>query len=97
MYQTPNYYRNRQENRLPPPPEPKKRKLKLRIAWVLAPLVCIFAWWIWKNATVTIFWEDLLDAIGIKDRLRYTKLACLFAVLLGVVCLVKILTRKDKK
>ena len=92
-------YPGNQYQRMPPPtpPEPEKPKYRFRVAWVLVPLVCIFAWWILSNVSPVFGWDEIMSMLSVVNTQRYTKLACLFAILLAVVCIVKIIGSKDNK
>lgn len=55
------------------------------------PLTCLCAAWFVKNAIEPTFdWVDIMYLLGVRNRVRYVRLAVLALFLIGVVALVRI-------
>ena len=78
------------------PRTPRKRyRFRWGIIWGL--LALLVAAWLLQNITCepSVTWEGVMDALRIKNRERYTQLACWGIALCGVAAVVRIL-RKNK-
>jgi len=90
---------NQQQPIIIRPPRPK---VKRRFRWelLLVPLAILFAFWfLGAIATPTFTWQGVMDAIGVKNKPRYTMLAVLGVTVTAIVAIARILGwgRKEKE
>ena len=93
----PNNRRNRQRRpRFVRPPRPRRSR-HFRWAIVLVPVGVFLAIWILSSIRVGFSWEDVMDALRVLNRPRYTQIAVLGLVCVGVVAIFRVLRGSAQK
>jgi len=92
-----NGIHNRQPERqnTPEAPRPQRPRLEFRIAWILVPLVCLGVLWVFRNIHPAFTWSDVMGWLGVHNTARYTKLATLGLLLIGIVIMRRIFRRDN--
>ena len=75
-------------------PPRKERRFRFRKAFILVPLTVLILVWVLRRVQVAVRWDDVLSLLHVKDGERYTELACLAVVLIGIVAVSKVLRSK---
>lgn len=77
---------------LPPPPRPRTRR-RLRLWIFIVPLTCAAFIWIADGVTGTaISWREfLVGTLGLERPDRFTRLAALGVLLVGVLLILRVL------
>ena len=81
----------------PPPPKPRRYRWRFhwQIVWIVAAI--LLAAVIISQAEPAFTWEDVMDALHVKNRERYTRLAVLGLTLIGTTAVFRLLSnRRDK-
>ncbi len=73
-----------------------RRKSCFKWGIILVPGVILLAVWLASGVSVGVTWDDVMDVLRVHNRNRYTQLAILGLVAVGVVSIAKLL-RKDGK
>ena len=70
-----------------------------RFKWllVLIPLVIIAGLWLSKGMEPAQTWDQFMTRIGIKNRERYTELAVIGVLCVGVVAVIKVLRSSENE
>jgi hypothetical protein len=68
----------------------RPRQRRFRWALVLVPLACLFAAWVLNNIEPTLDWDNISNFLGVKNRGRYSMLAALGLLLLGILFVIRI-------
>ena len=84
----------RQESPSPIAPQPAPKRL--RRAWILVPLACLFTLWIVDGVNVGFEWEDVMRAADVHDTARYTALCIMGVVAVSVAAIIRIARRRDR-
>jgi hypothetical protein len=74
----------------------RPRQPRFRWALVLVPLAIIFAVWVLNNIEPTLDWDDVSNFLGVRNRGRYSMLAALGLLLLGILFVIR-LYRDDEE
>lgn len=85
----------RPDPNLPDVPRPARPRYHFRIEWLLVPLVCLGAWWVFRSIKPVFTWSNVMNRLGVLNTARYTKLATLGLVLICIVIMHKILRSDD--
>ena len=77
---------------------PRQPKHRWRIKWslLLIPAAILLAAYVVSHIELAVTWDDVMDALNIRNRERYTMLATLGCLCVGCVWIAKVL-RDDKK
>ncbi len=68
----------------------RPRQPRFRWALVLVPLACLFAAWVLNNIKPTLEWDDISRSLGVRNHGRYSMLAVLGLLLLGILAVIRI-------
>jgi len=68
-----------------------KPKWRFRWAFVLVPAAVFLALWIISGIEPAGTWDDLMDFMKVRNRQRYTLLACLGLVIVAIVATARVL------
>ena len=71
--------------------------IKAQIRWtvVVIALTCIVLLWFLSGVETVYSWEDVLDALRIHNRERYTRTAALGVLAIVVVSLLRLFRKKE--
>ena len=77
---------------------PRRPRHRWRSRWplLLVPAAILLAAYVISHIEVAVTWDDVMDALDIRDRERYTMLAVLGCLCVACVWIAKVL-RDDKK
>lgn len=75
-----------------PVPQSLPRPQRWRFRWEIAAVVLALmaALWILRGIEPSFAWEDVMDALHVRHRERYTQLAVLGLTLVGIVLVYRI-------
>ena len=79
---------------VPQPPQPPRQEERPRFRWGLfvgLPLVVLALAWVATSVRPGFAWPDVMDALGVQDRPRYTRLALLGLAVTACCAIVRIL------
>ena len=66
----------------------RRPRRRWRFRWSLlvgVPLTCLVVAWMMSGIEVAFNWDDVMDAMNVHNRTRYTRLATIGLVLIGGV------------
>jgi len=87
MARIPNYQgQNRNRRRV----YIRSRQPRFRWALVLVPLGLILASWVLSNIEPTLDWDNISNFLGVRNRGRYSMLAALGLLLVGILAVIRI-------
>jgi len=69
-------------------PRPRRH---FRWGWVLVPMAILAMAWMVSRIEPAGTWKDVMDYVGVQNRKRYTQLAVLCLVGVGVAIIVRVL------
>ena len=91
------------QNRSPPRRQaasvrPRRRRPKRRFRWcfILVPLLILFVMWVAKGIEPALSWDEAMDALGVRNRERWTQLATLGALVTAGVAILRVLRGPTK-
>lgn len=101
----PNDYRFHEQRQRPiivrPPRKPRQRRRRWRPRWslLLIPAAVLLGAYVISHIELAFTWDDVMDALDIRDRQRYTMLAVLGCLCVAGVWIAKVLgnDKKDEK
>ena len=68
-----------------------RKKWQFRWQFLLIPLALITAVWFLGRIDPAITWDEVMDALGVRNRERYTQLAVMGIALIGVATIWRII------
>ena len=80
----------------PPPPKPRRYRLRFRwqLVWIVASI--LLAAVVIHQAEPAFTWDDVMDALRVHDRARYTRLGVLGLTLICITTVFRLLSgRRD--
>ena len=75
------------------PPPKRRRRYRFRWAWVLVPLTLMFLAWLATGVKVAVRFDDIMRALSVRNTLRYRQLATMGLLAIGLVAILKVLSR----
>ncbi len=93
MAMIPNY---QDQNRNKPRIFVRPRQPRFRWALILVPLAFIFAAWVLSHIQPVLDWDDISNFLGVRNRGRYSMLAVLGLLLIGILAVVRIYRDDDE-
>ena len=97
MQNTPqdNRFRYRRKSRVVRPSQPQpKKQFKWEI--IIIPTIIIFLIWFIGGIEPAGTWEEFLRYIGVRDKARFSMLACLGLMIVAILAIARVL-RDSKK
>ena len=73
------------------PPRPPRRRSTFRWSILWVPVACLLAAWFLAGVEPALTWDDVMDLLDVQERERFTKLALLGLLLVGVIAVLHIL------
>ena len=89
----PRFQQNRPVIIRPRKPKPKRR---FRWAFVLVPAAVLLVLWIISGIEPAGSWDDVMDFLKVRNRERYTLLACLGLVIVAIAAIARIMRGPDQ-
>ena len=93
---SPNQFNRRQ----PVVVQPRRRRIRRRFkwAWITVPVVVLGMIYLISGVDLAFSWSDVMGLLGVENEKRYTLLAVLGLITVGVVAVVAVLrNRKQDK
>ena len=69
----------------------RQRKFRWYLLWI--PLVLLAWGWLGRGLEPALSWDEAMDALGVRDRMRVTQLATLGVIVTGVIAIVTVVRR----
>ena len=68
-------------------------RLKERFRWgmILLPGVVLLVLWLASGVSIGFTWDEVMDVLHVRNRSRYTQLAILGLICVGVVAIARVL------
>ncbi len=70
---------------------PHRPRTTVRWSVLLVPLAILFAAWVISGIQPAGTWKEVMDFLHVKNRERYTQLACLGVALIAIVAIARVL------
>jgi len=75
-----NQFRQQQQPPIIVPP-PRRRRRRMRWEIILVPILLITVLWLIFSVNISEVWNDFLDAINIRDKASFSRIA-----MIGIAC-----------
>jgi hypothetical protein len=85
-------------NRVPVVQRPRRghrRRIRWSVVWVLGAL--FLSVWIINSVAPSITWGGVMDGLHIRNREGFSRLACLFLVLVAVLLIARIARKRRRE
>lgn len=70
--------------------------MQIRSQWIWVPVTCLFVAWLVHTAQPACRFDDVIEALEVRDAAEYRKLAVLGLALVGVVAVLRVLRGRGK-
>lgn len=97
MQRMPRRYQDKRQRPIIVRPRKPRRKKYFRFELLLIPATILFLMWFINGIEPSGTWEEFLDYIGIKNKSRFSSLACLGLAIVAIVAIVHVLRDSREK